>query len=290
MGWRVVTISSRAKLELKMNYLVIRGEEEVKIFIEEISVLMIENTSVSLTCMLLEVLVKNKILVLFCDGRRLPLAVIKPLHGSYNSSLKIVSQIKWSDDVKKRVWTAIVKEKIRKQSQLLKYNNRESAELLRTYYEQVEIGDVTNREGFAAKVYFNDLFGHDFTRRDDSFRNAALNYGYSIILAAVSREIYANGYITEIGLFHSNQFNSTNLASDLMEVFRPVVDRKVLEFPLTVDELEPKYKYALLELLNFQVASSGRMTTLLNAIQYFCKGVFDAIEKDDISLLNYYEF
>lgn len=290
MGWRVVSISSRVKLELKMNFLVIRGEVENEIFINEISVLVIENTAVSLTCSLIENLISNKILVIFCDRRRLPMALIRSLHGSCDTSLKIVAQSKWTDAIKDLVWTELVKTKIRNQALLLKNYDSEGYEQLTQYFDQVEIGDVTNREGFAAKVYFNRLFGSAYSRRDECFINHALDYGYAILLATVSREIYANGYITEIGLFHSNQFNQTNLASDLMEIFRPIIDRKVLEFPLDAYELTSDFKHELINILNLEVLCAGRNTTLLNAIQYFVKSVFDAIEHENIALLQYYEF
>ena len=93
------------------------------------------------------------------------------------------------------------------------------AELLQGYLEEITYGDATNREGHAAKVYFNALFGKDFTRTDDLLINTALNYGYSILLSAFNREIVLNGYLTQLGLFHDNMFNRFNLASDLMEPF-----------------------------------------------------------------------
>ena len=99
--------------------------------------------------------------------------------------------------------------------------------MLISYLPQIEEYDVTNREGHAAKVYFNAVFGMDFSRSQENVTNAALNYGYSLILSAFNREVAANGYLTQLGLFHDNMFNFYNLSCDLMEPFRVLVDRAV---------------------------------------------------------------
>lgn len=113
-----------------------------------------------------------------------------------------------------------------KQADTLDQYGKSEAKLLRKYIEEIEYGDATNREGHAAKVYFNALFGMDFTRTEENSINAALNYGYGILLSAFNREIVMNGYITQIGLFHNNMFNQFNLGSDLMEPFRSLlIDR-----------------------------------------------------------------
>ena len=149
-----------------------------------------------------------------------------------------------------------------------------------------EWNDATNREGHAAKVYFNALFGLDFTRTEDNLNNAALNYGYSIILSAFTREVVANGYLTQLGLFHDNMFNQFNLASDLMEPFRILVDRKVIEMELV--QLEHEEKMELVNVLNGEVQIDGKMQYVNNAIKIYCKSVFDALNEDDSSLIRFY--
>ena len=177
-------------------------------------------------------------------------------------------------------------EKIRKQKELLEYYGREEAELLELYIREIAWNDETNREGHAAKVYFNALFGMDFTRTADNLTNAALNYGYSIILSAFAREVVANGYITQLGLFHDNMFNQFNLASDLMEPFRILVDREVVEMSLIQFEHEEKMK--LVNILNHEVKIDGKRQYVNNAIKIYCKSVFDALNENDSSLLRFY--
>lgn len=227
MSWRTVVISNSAKLDYQMGFLVVRQKEITKIHISEISILMIENTAVSLTAALLSELTKKKVKVIFCDEKRNPSSELIPYYGSHDTSIKIREQIKWSDDIKKAVWTEIVSEKIRKQAEHLAEYGLSEAQMLLSYIDEIKFGDESNREGHAAKVYFNALFGKSFTRSEENSINAALNYGYGIILSCFTREIVKNGYITQLGLFHDNMFNQFNLASDLMEPYRPLVDRTV---------------------------------------------------------------
>ena len=180
MSWRVVVISSRCKLDYSMNYMVIRGEETQRILIDEIAVLILENNAVSMTGCLLSSLLEKKIKVILCDSSRSPQADIMPLYGAHNSSLKIKQQIAWKEEIKERTWTRIVREKILNQSRLLtKFEKIKEAEMLQGYTREIKAGDISNREGHAAKVYFNALFGMKFTRSDEENPiNSALNYGY----------------------------------------------------------------------------------------------------------------
>ena len=237
MSWRIIVISKRAKLDYQLGYMVVRNEEITKIHLGEISTILIESTAVSLTTSLLAELMKKKIKVIFCDEKRNPSSELIGYYGSHDTSNKVRKQIQWSQSIKETVWTEIVSEKIRKQKELLECLGKEESELLEGYLGEIEWNDKTNREGHAAKVYFNALFGSSFTRTADNNINAALNYGYSIILSAFNREITANGYITQLGLFHDNMFNQFNFASDLMEPFRILVDRKVLQMRLEQFEI-----------------------------------------------------
>lgn len=287
MSWRTVVISKSAKLDYQMGYMVVRQEETTKIFLNEISIVLIETTAVSITGSLLCELMKNKIKVIFCDEKRNPSSEVVSYYGSHDTSAKIRNQIAWNDDIKTSIWTEIVTEKIRKQKEVLeKTFKNEAALLLQSYLEEMQYGDATNREGHAAKVYFNALFGKDFTRTSDCNINAALNYGYSIILSAFTREIVANGYITQLGLFHDNMFNQFNLASDLMEPFRVLVDKTVYDMELGVFEKEQKMN--LVNILNQTVTINERTEYVNNAVKIYCKSVFDALCDNDIAMIKFY--
>lgn len=288
MSWRVVVISKRAKLDYQLGYLVVRNESVTKIHLGEISTLLIESTAVSITTSLLAELTKKKIKVIFCDEKRNPSSELVGYYGSHDTSSKVRNQIQWSRNSKDAVWTEIVTEKIRKQKKLLEYQGKEESKLLDSYLQEIKWNDETNREGHAAKVYFNALFGLDFTRTTDCSVNSALNYGYSIILSAFTREITANGYITQLGLFHDNMFNQFNLASDLMEPFRVLVDKEVLE--MKFEEFEVDEKRRLVNILNHEVVIDGKVQYANNAVKIYCKSVFDALNENDSSLIRFYKF
>lgn len=288
MSWRVVVISKRAKLDYQLGYLVVRNESVTKIHLGEISTLLIESTAVSITTSLLAELTKKKIKVIFCDKKRNPSSELVGYYGSHDTSSKVRNQIQWSRNSKDTVWTEIVTEKIRKQKKLLEYQGKEESKLLDSYLQEIKWNDETNREGHAAKVYFNALFGLDFTRTTDCSVNSALNYGYSIILSAFTREITANGYITQLGLFHDNMFNQFNLASDLMEPFRVLVDKEVLE--MKFEEFEVDEKRRLVNILNHEVVIDGKVQYVNNAVKIYCKSVFDALNENDSSLIRFYKF
>ncbi len=288
MSWRTIVISKRAKLDLQLGYMVVRSEEVTKIVLSEISTILIESTAVSLTTGLLAELSKRKIKVIFCDEKRNPSSELVSYYGSHDTSNKVRKQIAWKQNTKEAVWTEIVTEKIRKQKEILEILGKEESEILSSYIKEITWNDGTNREGHAAKVYFNALFGMDFSRSQDCPINAALNYGYSLMLSAINREIVMNGYITQLGLFHDNMFNQFNLGSDLMEPYRVLVDRKVCEMrPI---EFEHEQKMKLVALLNEEIIMEGKHFVILNAIKQYVKSVFDALNESDIAQLSFYSY
>lgn len=288
MSWRIVVISRSAKLDYKMDYMLVRQESITKIHLSEIALLLIESTAVSITASLLCELTKRKIKVIFCDEKRNPSSELLGYYGSHDTSAKIRTQITWTQDTKQLIWTEIVSEKIRNQRQfLLERGKGQEAFLLESYLKEMLPGDVSNREGHAAKVYFNAIFGQEFSRTLENPINAALNYGYSILLSTINREIVSNGYLTQLGIFHDNMFNAFNLGSDLMEPFRILVDRRVEN--MNPDKFEHDEKMEVLNLLNEEVVIDGKWNYVMNACKIYCKSVFDAINEKDISLIRFFK-
>ena len=247
--------------------------------------IIIESTAVSLTASLLCELVKRKIKVIFCDEKRNPCSELLPYYGSHDTSEKIRTQMEWGEYGKGSVWTKIIREKIKNQRDLLRQFQKKESELLDNYLEELTYRDKTNREGHAAKVYFNALFGTKFTRSAEIAVNAALNYGYAIFLSSVNREIVSNGYITQIGIFHDNMFNDFNLGSDLVEPLRMIVDEYV--YTHQPEEFGHNEKMALLDLLNQEVWIDGRRQVLNNAIKIYCKSVFEALKQEDAQIIRF---
>lgn len=285
MSWRTVVIRNIAKLDLKLNTMVVRGEETFKINLSEISIVIVENTGVSITSALLNELIKQKIKVIFCDEKRNPSSELLPYYGSHDTSAKIRSQIKWNGLIKGMVWTEIVRDKITKQKNLLQKNSKEEYRTLDKYLSEIRFKDETNREAHASKVYFNALFGLEFTRSSSNNINSALNYGYSILLSAFNREIVACGYITQIGIFHDNMFNSFNLGSDLMEPFRPFVDEVV--YKMNLERFDKEEKLLLADVLNAEVDFDSKKFILNNVIKIYCKSIFSALNSEDCGKIKF---
>lgn len=272
-----------------MGCMVIRSDDVKRVNLDEVSMILVESTAVSITGCLISEITRRKIRLVFCDEKYTPCAEMTPLYGSHDCSAKIRTQIGWSSETKAFIWTAIVSEKIRNQSLHLKMLGYDKeAEMLNGYISEMELNDETNREGHAAKVYFNALFGQCFSRNNDNSMNAALNYGYSLILSAVNREVCACGYLTQLGLFHDNMFNYYNLSSGLMEPFRIIVDRLVVKKKYAIFGTEQKHE--LIRLFETQVIIAGQEQFLQNAIKIYCRSVFDALNSSDSSLIKFFRF
>lgn len=269
--------------------MLVRDNIEIKeIHLGEISNLIIESTAVSLTAALLNELIKRKINVIFCDEKRNPTSHLVQLYGSHDTSRKVRIQSSWNESVKKETWTKILTEKIKNQAILLEKIGDRNYTKLEEYAAKIQPGDKTNMEGVASRVYFSRLFGNKFSRKDESLINAALDYGYTIILSCVNREIVSNGYITQLGIGHSNVFNHFNLGSDIVEPLRPFVDEIVYENDFKKFDLEEKL--VLVDLLNTKFKINNRMEYFSNAVSIYVKSVLEILSLDKEGDIKFIEF
>lgn len=287
MGWRTIIISNRCKLNYKNDYLIIRNDEVKMIYLAEISIIIVNTTEVSITSYLLNELAQRKIKIMFCDEKKNPSCELVPYYGAHNTSKRILNQIAWKQENKNLVWQEIVKYKIYQQATLLKLLRIDGYDRLIKYSEDIQRADSTNREGLAAKVYFNLLFGKDFNRDKECEINKALDYGYSVILSAFNREVVSNGYITQLGINHRNEFNFFNFSCDLMEPYRPLVDAIV--YKNKEDFFDNTFKYKLVNVLNFKAIIDGKEEYISNAIPIYFKSVVSAIESGNIKDILKYE-
>ena len=288
MGWRIIVVTKRAKISYSLGYMVIRGMETHKVFMDEIETVMVDSTAVSLTAAWLHECMKRKIKVIFCDEKRNPEGELLSYAGTVDASCCLRTQIHWNLADKRSVWQSIVMDKIHKQADVLgNHGKQRESELLKTYETQVEPGDDTNREGFAAKVYFGALWGNTFSRNNEGAVNGAMNYGYAILLSACNGEIVSRGYSTKLGIFHDNTYNPFNLGCDLMEPFRPLVDEVVMELkPKMVGKEE---KERLINILNDKVYIAQKERTVMQAIGIYCRSVIHAVNEGKPELIKRYE-
>ena len=231
MGWRTVIVNTHSKLSYKNNHLIFKDATRTEmIHLSEVDILLLETTDIVLSTMLIKRLVDENILVIFCDDKRIPTAHLMPYYARHDSSLQLSRQIDWEETVKAEVWTHIISQKILNQSIYLSACGFiEKSQSIMNLYQSLELFDPSNREGHSARIYFNTLFGNDFNRELDNDINASLDYGYTLLLSMFAREVVLSGCMTQFGLKHANQFNQFNLASDIMEPFRPIIDQIVYE-------------------------------------------------------------
>lgn len=287
-GWRVIVITGRSKLDLRYNSISIRRDNGTDfIHIGEVNTLILETTTISITAALMCELIKQKVKVIFCDEKSNPHFELLPFYGSHDCSAKIKGQIAWTDFLKESLWTIIVTEKIENQMKLLKKLNKEEYRILQEYASQIEHNDNTNREGHSAKIYFSALFGNNFSRNKENSLNAFLNYGYQLLLSTFNKEIVANGYLTQIGIFHKNMFNYYNLSSDLMEPFRVIVDE--LAYKKNPQKFEKDEKRKLQNILNLKFRINNVNHYLSDVIKIYTKSIFDALSSNDLSLVRFFQ-
>lgn len=222
--------TSPVSLSLKLNQLVIKfrdSDDVVTRPIEDIGVVVIESQMVQCTVPLLNALSQNNVAVVFCDGKSMPCSMLMPLEANTTQQESYRYQVEASLPTKKRIWKEIIECKIRNQSLLLDMIGKNGS-ALKPLYSNVLSGDSDNREGVAAKIYWQQQYGRSFSRdRDGSAPNSLLNYGYAILRAAVARALLGSGLLPAFGLFHRNRYNAFPLADDVMEPYRPFVDLAV---------------------------------------------------------------
>ena len=288
MAFRTLIISTHCKLEYSLEYLVYRGVDATKrIFLNEISTILIESTQVSITTSLINEIVKRKIKVIFCDEKHDPIGEITPYNNSHNSSERILTQIERGKDTKDIIWKEIIKEKIKTESLMLrKYGALDASSQLENYLLNVENGDITNREGHAAKVYFNNIFYDGFSRKENCDLNASLNYGYTLILSQFNRIVTAAGYLTQIGIHHKGQFNPFNFSCDLMEPFRYIVD----QYAIKIYKEKLDFKKELVNMLSINLIINGREVSFSNALTIYFNSVIEAINKQNPKLIKFSSF
>ena len=273
MSFRTVVITRQSKISYKNRFLVVKQESEEKfIHLSEIDTIIVDSISVSISAYLLKELADNKINIIFCDEKHNPFGELAPYYSRHNTSKQIKEQIAWKKSSKDYLWSKIVENKILNQANLLKKIKSPKYKLLIGYIKEINTGDKTNREGHAAKVYFNELFGKNFSRNDNNSINAALNYGYAVLLSTINKEIISNGYLTQLGIHHKNEFNEFNLTCDIMEPFRVIIDNFV--YFNKEREFDSNYKLDIVNIFN-----NTYKYILKDIIKMFVKNTLDAMNE-----------
>ncbi len=251
---RTLFFSTPFCLSLRDNQMIIHTKEapdmQKSVPIEDIGVDVLEHQQTSVTLPLLNALSDNNVAVILCGDNRLPNAMLMNLDSNRTQGESYRAQLDASEPLKKNLWKQIVEAKIRNQAALLRKLGR-NGDKLKPYYMNVKSGDTDNREGIAAKIYWTELFGREFVRtREGEAPNNLLNYGYTILRAAVARSLMGSGLFPAFGIFHRNRYNAFPLADDLMEPYRPYVDAIVYRLHTEgLSQLTKEVKGELLRIL-----------------------------------------
>ena len=283
MGWRSVIITQHAKLTYSMQMMIVQTRDGInQIPIEDVNLLLVSTTQAVITSALISKLAQNQTKVIFVDEKGNPVVETAVYYPGTRNMAKLTQQFNWDEHLKEVLWTKIVSQKIKNQIAVLE-NYHLDKDDVQIELDQLEINDESNREAIAARKYFMLLFDKNFVRRDTSAVNAALDYGYAILLSSFNREIVMNGYLTYFGIHHCSQENQFNLASDLMEPFRPFVDYWVKAHE-KIKELTPDIKYGLVELLSLEIKFNGKKTLLTNAITVYVRECLKFLSGDSKEL------
>lgn len=287
MTWRIVHVSYSERMQLKLDNLLVKKQgESVTIPLSDISIIVAEGGETVVTLRLLSALSKYNIALVVCDNNHMPTGIYHAHNGHFRTYKKLTSQLRWTQEQKDRLWQIVTYFKINNQQDCLAMLEKElkPIQMLADYKENIELGDRTNREGHAAKVYFNCLFGKEFVRKsqeETDIINAGLNYGYTIMRAQMARIIMGYGLNPVIGIFHKNEYNQFNLVDDLMEPFRQLVDVWVYYNLKDVDYLTYEHRLNLVNILNAKIRYGNETCSVTNAMDKFVRGFIKCIEKDN---------
>ena len=289
MGFRNIKIDSHVKLSIKNQQLYIEADILRQIPLEDINCIIIENQTVTVSAYLLQKMADMGITVYVCDEKHLPNAVLLPMvrHSRHFKILKY--QIEAGKPLQKRLWQQIVVRKIRNQALCLAYLDLDGSEELMKMCKEVQSGDRTHVEAKAAAFYFKSLYGLGFSRGNVHIINAALNYGYAIVRGLIARSIVCYGLEPSIGVFHHSELNNFNLADDMIEPFRPLVDLYVSQNYDVAEidsDLTPERKRDIFGIINYDMDVKGEKRIISNCIDMLVASYSSALQgkRSDLEL------
>ena len=289
MGFRNIKIDSHVKLSIKNQQLYIETDILRQIPLEDINCIIIENQTVTVSAYLLQKMADMGITVYVCDEKHLPNAVLLPMvrHSRHFKILKY--QIEAGKPLQKRLWQQIVVRKIRNQALCLAYLDLDGSEELMKMCKEVQSGDRTHVEAKAAAFYFKSLYGLGFSRGNDHVINSALNYGYAIVRGLIARSTVCYGLEPSIGVFHHSELNNFNLADDMIEPFRPLVDLYVSQNYDVAEidsDLTPERKRDIFGIINYDMDVKGEKRIISNCIDMLVASYSSALQgkRSDLEL------
>lgn len=289
MGYRQVIVKSSEKLHLHDNNLIItKDTREVKVPLEDINFILIEDNTTVVTTKLLAEIGKYGICFIVCDDKYEPSSIMYPYNYHFKQLENIEYQLQLTEDLKKEIWKEIIKSKLKNEVAVLCRTSKDEDIInkISQYIEEVSPGDATNREGLAAKMYFRSLFGSQFIRFYNDEINASLNYIYQIIKSSIIRTLSVYGLISYLGINHKSKVNNFNLVYDLIEPYRSIADLYVYNMRDEIDyPLSFTVRRKLINILNIPVLSNGKKCTLEYSIENLIRSYIKSMSTREIKLI-----
>lgn len=286
MSFRQVLISKRAYVHYELDNLIVENEQNIlKVPINDIAIVVFESNEISITTRLLSELSLKNITILICDFTHMPVSYLLPVGNHYRIPLVHRLQVEQPQELKEYVWEKLAKAKIKNSRLVMEIENasKETINMMKVYEKEIIGNDETNREGTAAKVFFNYLYGKGFNRRDDSdVINKALNYGYGVFRSAITRLLCTYGFTTHIGVHHNSTVNAYNLSYDFIEPYRAIIDYYIynhLYYFDSTNELQTEVRKELICLLNAKVKYDKKEYTVLYSMELLIKSYLSLLEE-----------
>lgn len=279
MGWRTIYIENASKLSLNLDNLqVLHNREKYSINLDEINNIIIEDYKCVITARLLSKLCELGIEVIFTEMNRMPIGSLHSFSGNSRTAKYSKIQLGMKQVLKQKIWKEIVEQKIKMQALVLNINGIKDDYVLQ-YSKEVLLGDLNNKEGQAARIYFKKLFGSQFVRFDENIINYSLNYAYQLVRSKISQEIVGRGFNPAFGIFHKSEYNYYNFSDDLIEVYRPIIDNYIFKLITKTDVkyLTPEFKEKILEISNYKVKINNKKMRLKDSIKTYINDINDRI-------------
>lgn len=288
MVWRSIVVSQPAKLKREHFALVIEQAQAARVPFEDIAVIVLNNREITLTHPVLSACAEYGIGLFSTGDNHQPNGVFLPFQSHSRATRMLRFQMSLAKPIAKRAWAVIVQAKITNQAFCLRTINSGDPERMASYARRVRSGDGGNMEAQAAAYYFPFLLGRSFHRSQTCWANAALDYGYAVMRGVCARALVAHGMLPTLGIFHSSEQNAFNLADDLIEPYRAVVDLHVATSikstpgsDVSASDLTPADKAALVALLNVDVAMPRGVMSVLASVEQAAESLARVYEGAD---------
>ncbi len=292
MSYKTLLITSPCSLNIKDNQLCHKQSgEEVTFSLEDIEAIVMENNQSSITSLTLAKLAENNIAFFSCNEYHMPNGILTPFFNNARAAGTAHSQVNMKRNLADRLWQQIIIYKLKNQANVLKSFKNGSYIKLNNLAKMVKTGDEGNKESIGARLYWQELLGKDFTRRQETKINKALNYGYAILKGIIARDLASMGFIPTIGLHHSNKLSQDNLTFDIIEPYRPILDHFIFSniehLKMETVELISQEKLKILEFLDTNCSYNKQQIKITDGVKLTVSSLLNSIKENDYKLLTY---